>query len=269
MKGTEGGRYGGSKGDRWIMSDHKRVGLHRAFSPSGLSAAPGSNIHLAWCIPGLETLMWFVGESRWQVHGSTLLTDSAGASGRVHNNIECLSPPSFPLFSNHIPTTLPSTCTHSHTHFPYWYQCVGVGRLQMEPFGMLTFSSALSVLRSLVFHSFPLSMFLSLLFFLSLSLSLLLTLSLFSVYISSVLLHYTHSYSRHTHAHAPWLVPHHPLAPIHSINHSPHSCFFTFPALLYILQPSTYSSIGKFDVLSSLSSEEMMSCNKSKSINIC
>lgn len=47
MKGTEGGRDGGSKGDGWIMSDHKRVGLRRAFSPSGLSAAPGSNIHLA------------------------------------------------------------------------------------------------------------------------------------------------------------------------------------------------------------------------------
>ena len=52
----EGGMEG-VKGDGWIMSDHKRVGLHRAFSPSGLSAAPGSNIHLAWCIPGPETLM--------------------------------------------------------------------------------------------------------------------------------------------------------------------------------------------------------------------
>lgn len=165
MKGTDGGRDGGSKGDGWIMSDHKRVGLHRAFSPSGLSAAPGSNIHLAWCIPGLETLMWFVGESRWQVHGSTLLTDSAGASGRVHNNTECLSPPSFPLLSKH--TSYPQPYhqhTHTHTFSFFWYQCVGTGRLQKEPFGMLTFSSALSVLQSLVFHSLLLSMFLSLLF---------------------------------------------------------------------------------------------------------
>lgn len=113
MKGTEWGRDGGDKADGWIMSDHKSVGLHRAVSPSGLSAAPGSNIHLAWCIPGLETLMWFVGESRWQVHGSTLLTDSAGASGRVHNNTECLCPPSFSLLSKH--TSYPKLF-HQHTH---------------------------------------------------------------------------------------------------------------------------------------------------------
>lgn len=115
MVGTEGGRDGGSKGDGWIMSDHKRVGLHRAFSPSGLSAAPGSNIHLAWCISELETLMWFVGDSRWQVHGSTLLTDSAGASGRVNNNTECLSSPSFLLLFYHTSysPTLPSTQTHT------------------------------------------------------------------------------------------------------------------------------------------------------------
>lgn len=37
---------------------------------------------------------------------------------------------------------------------------------------------------------------------------------------------------------------HHPLPLIHSINHSPHSCFFTSSALLYVLPPSTYSSIG-------------------------
>lgn len=98
------------------MSDHKRVGLPRAFSPSGLS---GSNIHLAWCIPGLETLMWFVGKSRWQVHGSTLLTDSAGASGRLHNNTECLSlPPPSPNSPSLRHTT------NMSTYFPFFDICV-------------------------------------------------------------------------------------------------------------------------------------------------
>lgn len=104
------------------MSDHKRVWLPKAFSPSGLS---GSNIHLAWCIPGLETLMWFVGKSRWQVHGSTLLPDSAGASGRLHNNTDCLSapptprslpprdPPPFPYLYNY--TAYPSS-TNAHIY---------------------------------------------------------------------------------------------------------------------------------------------------------
>lgn len=91
----------------------KELGCTGLFSPSGLSAAPGSNIHLAWCIPGLETLMWFVGESRWQVHGSTLLTDSAGASGRVHNNTKWLSPPSFFRQSKHASYPQPY---HHHTH---------------------------------------------------------------------------------------------------------------------------------------------------------
>lgn len=245
------------------MSDHKRVGLHRAFSPSGLSAAPGSNIHLAWCIPGLETLMWFVGESRWQVHGSTLLTDSAGASGRVHNNTECFSPPSFPLFSNHIPTTQPSTCTHTHAFSLLisvcWCWEIAGGTIQDADIQLSTISLAISC--------FPLC---SQCFCLSFSASLFRSLRLtVSVYISSVLLHYTHSHSRHTHAHAPWLVPHHPLAPIHSINHSPRSCFFTFSALLYILPPKHVLKYWKFDVLSSLSSVEIMSCNRSKSINIC
>ena len=168
-EGGAGGRKRGWMDHVWPQKSWVARG---AFSPSGLSAAPGSNIHLAWCIPGLETLMWFVGESRWQVHGSTLLTDSAGASGRVHNNTECLSPPSFALLSKHTsyphippnPTinTHTHTYTHTHTHrqtllffffFFLWYLCVGTGRLHKEPFGMLTFSSALSVLRSLVFHS--------------------------------------------------------------------------------------------------------------------
>lgn len=94
-----------------------------------LSAAPGSNIHLAWCIPELETLMWFVGESRWQVHGSALLTDRAGASGVVHNNSQRLSPPFF-LFrrSIYITPLIPIFNTHRHEQFFFslspWYQCL-------------------------------------------------------------------------------------------------------------------------------------------------
>lgn len=114
------------------MSDHKRAGLHRAFSPSGLS---GSNIHLAWCIPGLETLMWFVGKSRWQVHGSTLLTDSAGASGRVHNNTKCLSPPPFPRLSNH--TSYLNLCINMYI-FSFSDITLATGQLQQERFGMLS-----------------------------------------------------------------------------------------------------------------------------------
>lgn len=44
-----------------------------------LSVDPGANIHLAWCIPAPATLMWFVGESRWRVHGWMQLDDSGGA----------------------------------------------------------------------------------------------------------------------------------------------------------------------------------------------
>ena len=36
--------------------------------------------------------MWFVGESRWRVHGSTPLTDRGSASGRVQNNTEFFNP---------------------------------------------------------------------------------------------------------------------------------------------------------------------------------
>lgn len=151
------------------MSDHKRVGLHRAFSPSGLSAAPGSNIHLAWCIPGLETLMWFVGESRWQVHGSTLLTDSAGASGRVHNNTECLNPPSFPLFSNHILTTRPSTCMHTHAFSLLISMCWCREIAEGNRSGC--WHSAQHYQSCDLLFSTLLSVFLSLLFCLSLSLS--------------------------------------------------------------------------------------------------
>lgn len=194
------------------MSDHKRAGLHRAFSPSGLS---GSNIHLAWCIPGLETLMWFVGKSRWQVHGSTLLTDSAGASGRVHNNTECLSPPPFPRLSNH--TSYLNLCINMYI-FSFSNITLATGQLQQELF----------VLQFLVFQSL---------------LSLFMSRSLCLPQISTVLLHYTHSYWPHTCTY-PLTRLHHPLARIHSINHSPHSRFFTSSALLYILALSIHSRIG-------------------------
>lgn len=36
--------------------------------------------------------MWFVGESRWRVHGSTPLADRGSASGRVQNNTEFFNP---------------------------------------------------------------------------------------------------------------------------------------------------------------------------------
>lgn len=160
-----------------------------------LSTAPGSNIHLAWCIPELETLMWFVGESRWQVHGSTLLTDRAGASGMVHNNSQRLSPPFFPLPSKHIHHAPETYFQHTPTQafFFFFFPDINVytARLHREPFGMLTFSSALSVSPSLVL--------LSLLCCLSLSL-----LTYFvSMRISTVLFHYTHSRSHNTLAHAP------------------------------------------------------------------
>ncbi len=67
----------------------------------------------------------------------------------------------------------------------------------------------------------------------------------------------------------PLTCPHHPLALIHSINHSPHSSFFISSAHLYIFPTEHVLKYWKFDVLSSHSSVEMMSCNKSKSINIC
>lgn len=160
-----------------------------------LSAAPGSNIHLAWCIPELETLMWFVGESRWQVHGSALLTDRAGASGVVHNNSQRLSPPFF-LFrrSIYITPLIPIFNTHRHEQFFFSLSLpdinVYTARLHREAFGMLTFSSALSASPSLVL--------LSLLFSRSLCSS-----YFVSMRISTVLFHYTHSCSHNTLAHAP------------------------------------------------------------------
>lgn len=87
------------------------------------------NIHLAWCIPRLETLMWFVGESRWEVHGSTLLTDGTGANGQLHNNAQCLSSPS----------VLPD--------IP-----VNVRILRREPFGVLKYGGAPS---AVWFSCFP------------------------------------------------------------------------------------------------------------------
>lgn len=243
---------GGSKGDGWIMSDHKRVGLHRAFSQSGLSAAPGSNIHLAWCIPGLETLMWFVGESRWQVHGSTLLTDSAGASGRLHNNTQCLGPPFF-LFCRSIPHT-PKTYhrhTHTHTHiFFFWYQCVGTRRLHREPFGScdLLFSTLVSSHCPFRFHaslSVPLTSFLYA--------------SLLSYFITLTLLLPQHSCT------CPLT---HPPSSFGSYSLHQSLASFLFLHLFY----STFSHracIGNsMSCPPTVACVEMMSCNRSKSINI-
>lgn len=83
-----------------------------------------------------------------------------------------------------------------------------------------------------------------------------------SLRLSSVLLHYTHSYSCNTGAHAPLTPPsphppsQHPLALTHSVNHCPRS---QFPRLSYyrrvgVLAPPTAASA------------EVTSCHKSKSI---
>lgn len=177
----------------WIASAPPSPPLHQAM----LSAAPGSNIHLAWCIPELETLMWFVGESRWQVHGSALLTDRVGASGVVHNNSQRLSPP-FSLFRRSIYITPPKPIFNTPPTRAFFFFFspplpdinVSTTRLHREAFGMLTFSSALSASPSLVL--------LSLLFSRSLCSS-----YFVSMRISTVLFHYAHSYSHNTLAHAP------------------------------------------------------------------
>lgn len=242
MKGQKGG-MGEVKGmDGWIMSDHKRVGLHKAFSPSGLSAAPESNIHLAWCIPGLETLMWFVGDSRWQVHGSTLLTDSAGASGRVNNNTECLSPPSSLLLSNHTsyPPTLPSTQMQKHTHTDFLFINVLVPGDCQRNHSWCWHSAqkyqSCNLLFSTLFlsHSFCPSAFHA-------SLTLPLTLSLYTSCLS-----YFITLSR-----TPTTLTRMPLDSSHILlwlsftpSITPRSRFFTSFALLYILPPNTYSCIG-------------------------
>lgn len=146
-----------------------------------------------------------MGESRWQVHGSTLLTDSAGASGRVHNNTECLSPPSFALLSKH--TSYPPQPYHQHTHahtqtditfFFFlismcWCREIAQGTIRDADIQLSTISLAISCFSTLLS--------LSLLFPLLLSPSL--PLHSVSVHISAVLLHYAHSYSCNTHAHAP------------------------------------------------------------------
>lgn len=255
---------GGGKGDGWIMSDHKRVGLHRAFSPSGLSAAPGSNIHLAWCIPGLETLMWFVGESRWQVHGSTLLTDSAGASGRVHNNTECLSPPSFPLPSNHSPN--PTINTHADTRRHTFSSCditvLVPGGCRGTGWGCwlsarhyqsynLLFSTLFSSQCFCLFSYQPLSLYLVLC---------------------------THLF-RLTSLHSLLLSPHSCACPLTRPSssfgsHSLHQSLSSFLFLHLFCSPQHFPTehalkFWKFNVLFSHVSVEMMSCNKNKSIHIC
>lgn len=123
-----------------------------------------------------------MGESRWQVHGSTLLTDRAGASGVVHNNTQRPSLP-FPLFRRSIYITPPKPIfnTHPHEQFlpPFPDINVYTARLHREPFGVLTFSPALSVSPSLVPLSLPFS--LSLLFLLGLRMHLYCLISLRSL----------------------------------------------------------------------------------------
>lgn len=92
--------------------------------------------------------MWFVGESRWQVHGSTLLTDSAGASGRVHNNTQCLSPPLF-LSCRNIPQTPKTYLQHTHTRFLFlismcWCQEIAQGTIRHADIQLSTISLAIS-----------------------------------------------------------------------------------------------------------------------------
>lgn len=161
-----------------------------------LSAAPGSNIHLAWCIPELETLMWFVGESRWQVHGSALLTDRAGASGVVHNNSQRLSPPFF-LFRRSIYITPPKPIFNTHQHEQFFFFSLSLSLISMF------IPQDCTGKHSACWHSAQLSASPSLVL-----LSLLFSHSLFSSYfvsmcISTVLFHYTHSCSHNTLAHAP------------------------------------------------------------------
>lgn len=139
---------------------------------SVLSAAPGSNIHLAWCIPGLETLMWFVGESRWQVHGSTLLTDSAGASSAVRNNTQWPSHP-FSLFRQRI-YIITWNLLSAHTHTPFFFpgsmfipgDCTGSHSACWHSAQLSTISLPISC-----FPSFSLSLLFSASFSLHLSLS--------------------------------------------------------------------------------------------------
>lgn len=107
----------------WWRDEWMNGGLDGSPPPPNqamLSAAPGSNIHLAWCIPELETLMWFVGESRWQVHGSALLTDRAGASGVAHNNSQRLSPPFF-LFRRSIYIMPPKPIFNTHQQEQFFF----------------------------------------------------------------------------------------------------------------------------------------------------
>lgn len=112
-----------------------------------------------------------MGESRWRVHGSTLLADSAGASGRMRSNTRHYphhpSPPPHPFsfflsffFCSLSLAIAPSKLsTRSHARAPPFctffssprYRCAATGRLHREappPLG-----SPLSALQSLVFHS--------------------------------------------------------------------------------------------------------------------
>lgn len=182
-----------------------------------------------------------MGESRWQVHGSTLLTDSAGASGRVHNNTKWLSPPSFFRQSKHASYPQPYH-HHTHTHvFLFlisicWHQEITQGNcrdadIQLYQPCDLLFSTPFS------------SQCLSLLFpCLSLSLSLPLAPSLYTPLLSYFI----------TLTPTPSTLMHMPLdssPTILCLSFTPSITLLipvSSPLLLsfYILPPSTYSSIG-------------------------
>lgn len=171
----------------------------RFLHQSVLSAGPVSNIHLAWCIPGLETLMWFVGESRWQVHGSTLLTDSAGASSMVRSNTQWPSLP-FSLFCQRI-YIINRNLLSAHTLFFFLVSmfipgdCTGSHSACWHSAQLSSISLPISC-----FPPFSQSLLFSASFSLYLSLC---------MCISSVLFHYTHSCSLYTLAQAPQLI--HPI----------------------------------------------------------
>lgn len=203
-----------------------------------------------------------MGESRWQVHGSTLLTDSAGASGRVHNNTKWLSPPSFFRQSKHASYPQPY---HHHTHtrvFLFlisicWHQEITQGNcrdadiqlyqpcdLLFSPLNVCPFSS----------HASP-----------SLSLYPLLHLCTHLFCLTSL-----HSLLLPQRSCTCPLTRPPPSFAFHSLHQSLSSFLFLHLFCSPLHSPTEHVlKYWKFDVLSSHSSVEMMSCNKSKSINIC
>lgn len=126
----------------------------------------------------------------------------------------------FPLPSTHIHhNPKPTFSTHPHILFFPGIN-VHTRRLHREPFCMLTFSSAQRYQPSDLLFSTVLTVPSVFSLFLSASLSLYVhLLCLISLHSLLLPLHFCTSPLTHP--------PHHPLALIHSINHSPHSCFFT------------------------------------------